>query len=114
MRICFVSRVEQSKCLDTLLKVAHRIYELQLDGKISIDFFVQKNDGYFDNNIASIQMFTYKGVLHQMKLYRLLSNTILLFSRHIMKAKAVLESSLKPFLQLSRLLPLIGSIIVSL
>lgn len=63
MRICFVSRVEQSKGLDTLLKAAHRICELQLDGKISIDFYGQKNDCYFDNNLANIQMFTYKGVL---------------------------------------------------
>lgn len=63
LRICFVSRVEQSKGLDTILKLAHRLSALQLDGKVCIDFYGQKNDNYFDDHLSNIEMFTYKGVL---------------------------------------------------
>ncbi|MGM9795787.1 MAG: glycosyltransferase family 4 protein [Candidatus Aphodosoma sp.] len=63
LSICFVSRVEQSKGLDTLLKVAHRLSEMQLDGKVCVDFYGQKTDGYFDKNLSNIEIFTYKGVL---------------------------------------------------
>lgn len=63
LRICFISRVEQSKGLDTLLKVAHRIYDLQLDDKVCMDFYGQKKDNYYDANLANVEMFTYKGVL---------------------------------------------------
>ena len=55
--------MEQSKGLDTLLKLAHRLSELQLTDKVCIDFYGQKTDGYFDANLSNIEIFTYKGVL---------------------------------------------------
>lgn len=58
-----MSRVEQSKGLDTLLKIVHRISAMQLEGKICIDFYGQKKDDYFDVNLANIEFYTYKGVL---------------------------------------------------
>lgn len=63
LRICFVSRVEQSKGLDTLMKVAQRLSALQLENKVSIDFYGQKNDDFFDVNLTNIEMFSYNGVL---------------------------------------------------
>lgn len=63
MRLVFVSRVEQSKGLDTLLTVAQQLQALGLDWRVRIDFYGQKKDDYYDTYLADIPMFNYKGVL---------------------------------------------------
>lgn len=53
----------QSKGLDTLREVAALLAEEGLEEHISIDFYGQKKDDYFDNNLTGIGNFRYKGVL---------------------------------------------------
>lgn len=55
--------MEQSKGLDTLLDVAYRLTDLQLAEKVAIDFYGQKTDGYFDESLSGVGMFSYRGVL---------------------------------------------------
>lgn len=63
LKIVFVSRVEKSKGLDTLLEVSKIIRELNLAKKISIDFYGNKVDSYFDEHLNKINFFKYKGIL---------------------------------------------------
>ena len=83
LRMCFISRVEQSKGLDTLLEMAHRLSELQLDSKVKIDFYGQKKDDYFDSNLSNIEMFTYRGILQPNEvIYTLQKYDALIFPTH--------------------------------
>ena len=61
--ICYVSRVEQSKGLDTLKEVSELLYKEGLDRFVKVDFYGQKTDGYFDDYLNAIEMYEYKGVL---------------------------------------------------
>lgn len=63
LRLCFVSRVEQSKGLDTLEKISRLLGEEGLDKYVQLDFYGQKTDNYFDTQLRAIEMFEYKGVL---------------------------------------------------
>ena len=63
MRICYVSRVEQSKGLDTLKDVAALLCKEGLGNSVKIDFYGQKTDAYFDGNLSTVAMYEYKGVL---------------------------------------------------
>lgn len=63
MRIAFVSRVEQSKGLDTLVKVANTLSLKGFSDRIIFDFYGQKRDGYYDAHLSGNGMFDYKGVL---------------------------------------------------
>lgn len=63
MRIAFVSRVEQSKGLDTIVQVADILALKGYSGKITFDFYGQKRDGYYDGHLLGNGMFDYKGVL---------------------------------------------------
>lgn len=61
LNLVFVSRVDQTKGLDTLLKVAEVLAERGLDSLVSIDFFGQKKDDYFDKFLNEISFYRYKG-----------------------------------------------------
>ena len=61
--MCFVSRVEQSKGLDTLINIANHLKDDGIFGRVSIDFWGQKTDRFYDKNLQGNEMFTYKGVL---------------------------------------------------
>lgn len=63
LRICYVSRVEQSKGLDTLKDVAALLCKEGLGNSVKIDFYGQKTDAYFDGNLSTVAMYEYKGVL---------------------------------------------------
>lgn len=63
LKICFVSRVEQSKGLDTLVLVAQELVNMGLESYVRIDFYGQKKDNYFDEHLEQIPMFNYLGVL---------------------------------------------------
>lgn len=58
-----MSRVEQSKGLDTLKEVSGLLYKEGLDRFVKVDFYGQKTDGYFDDYLNAIEMYEYKGVL---------------------------------------------------
>ena len=55
LKIVFVSRVEKSKGLDTLFEVAKIINDSGLSKKISIDFYGQKKDSYYEQNLSNIE-----------------------------------------------------------
>ena len=61
--MCYVSRVEKSKGLDTLVEVSKLLSEGGLDGYVKIDFYGQKTDSYFDRHLSGIAMYEYRGVL---------------------------------------------------
>lgn len=63
LRVAFVSRVEQSKGLDTLLKVAEILSSRGYIGKIVFDLYGQKRDDYFDAHMSGKPMLEYKGIL---------------------------------------------------
>lgn len=63
LRVAFVSRVEQSKGLDTLVEVSEILSSRGYSGKINFDFYGQKRDGFFDGHMADKSMFRYRGVL---------------------------------------------------
>lgn len=63
MTLCFVSRVERSKGLDTLKEVSTVLSECRLDRYVKIDFYGQKTDTYFDEHFNTKGMYEYKGVL---------------------------------------------------
>ena len=46
-----------------MLEVAKKLQEEYLDSYVKIDFYGQKKDLYFDEHLAGIGMFEYKGVL---------------------------------------------------
>ena len=61
--VVFVSRVEQSKGLDTLVKIADALVLKGYSGKVVFDFYGQKRDDYYDTCLSGNKMFNYKGVL---------------------------------------------------
>lgn len=63
MKICYISRIEKSKGLDTLKEIAALLHNDCLDNYVKIDFYGQKTDAYFDENLSDIAMYEYKGVL---------------------------------------------------
>lgn len=63
LNVAFVSRVEQSKGLDTLLKVAEILSSRGYIGKIVFDLYGQKRDDYFDAHMSGKPMLEYKGIL---------------------------------------------------
>lgn len=63
LKLCFVSRVQKSKGLDTLREIARNLLAEGLDKCIDIDFYGQKTDGYYDEHLKDIKMFNYKGIL---------------------------------------------------
>ena len=63
LTLCYVSRVEKSKGLDTLKKMSMLLSEDGLDEYVKIDFYGQKTDTYFDEYLNDIEIYQYKGVL---------------------------------------------------
>lgn len=63
MRIAFISRVEQSKGLDTIVRIAKTLSLKGFSDRISFDFYGQKRDGYYDAYLLGNEFFDYKGVL---------------------------------------------------
>ena len=63
LNLVFVSRVERSKGLDTLVDVAESLALKGYADKIRFDFYGQKRDGFFDAHLSGNAMFEYKGVL---------------------------------------------------
>ena len=63
LKMAFVSRVDQSKGLDTLVRVADILNQRNLLSCISIDFYGQKKDTYYDSYLIGIPSYTYKGEL---------------------------------------------------
>ena len=63
LKVVFVSRVEQSKGLDTLVNVANVIEQQHLNTSITFDFYGQLRDDYYQRFMTSYKCFTYKGVL---------------------------------------------------
>lgn len=61
--LCYVSRVEKSKGLDTLKKMSMLLTAVGLDRYVNIDFYGQKTDSYFDEQLNEIGFYHYKGVL---------------------------------------------------
>lgn len=61
--LCYVSRVEKSKGLDTLKKMSMILSEDGLDKYIKVDFYGQKTDTYFAEYLNDIEIYQYKGVL---------------------------------------------------
>lgn len=60
LRICFISRVEQSKGLDTLVEVSKCLCAAGLSKMVKIDFYGQKKDDYFDIYYQIIQCLSIK------------------------------------------------------
>lgn len=63
LNLCFISRVEKSKGLDTLQEVASLLIKLNLNDCVNIDFYGQKTDTYFDHYLRKIALYKYKGIL---------------------------------------------------
>ena len=63
LHIAFVSRVEQSKGLDTLCAMSPLLVEKGFAGKVVFDIYGPKMDGYFDAYISGNPMFEYKGII---------------------------------------------------
>lgn len=55
--------MEQSKGLDTLKDVAALLCKVGLGDSVKIDFYGQKTDAYYDENLSAVAMCEYKGVL---------------------------------------------------
>lgn len=63
VNISYVSCVEESKGLDTLLEIARILQAEHVDKYVKIDFYGQKKDHFFDEHLADIAMFEYTGLL---------------------------------------------------
>lgn len=83
IKLVFVSRVDQTKGLDTLLKVSEILVERELASRVSIDFYGQKKDDFFDNNLSTISMYKYKGELQPEQVIETISKyDALIFPTH--------------------------------
>lgn len=83
MKICFISRIQQSKGLDTLAVVADLLKKENLSEKVSIDFYGQKTDSYFDDYLSKEELFKYKGVLQPHEVIPTLKQyDVLIFPTH--------------------------------
>ena len=60
LNISYVSCVEESKGLNTLLEIARILQAEHVDKYVKIDFYGQKKDHFFDEHLADIAMFEYK------------------------------------------------------
>lgn len=64
LKLCFVSRIERSKGLDTMLAISKVWPLMQFPRKIKVDFYGQKvTDDYYDKNLIGIDMFEYRGLI---------------------------------------------------
>lgn len=63
LKICFISRIELSKGLDTLVDIAKLLKKEKINEKVTIDFYGQKTDTYFDIHMSEEEIFNYRGVL---------------------------------------------------
>jgi glycosyltransferase involved in cell wall biosynthesis len=63
LKLVFVSRVDQTKGLDTLLHVADILRNKYQVPFVSIDFYGQKKDEYFDKYLQNIPFYSYMGEL---------------------------------------------------
>lgn len=61
--IAFISRVEESKGLDTLKEIASLLESLDMGGIFHINLFGSKTDSYFDSHLKSSKIIHYNGVL---------------------------------------------------
>lgn len=83
LKLVFVSRVEKSKGLDTLLELAKIIEKSELSQRISIDFYGQIKDSFFDENLSNINFYRYQGVLNPSEVIPTLKKyDILIFPSH--------------------------------
>ena len=83
LRLVFVSRIEQSKGLDTLVDVVDILIAKGFSDRISVDFYGQKRDGYYDDNLLGYKMFNYKGVLQPEEVIAALRTyDVLIFPTH--------------------------------
>ncbi|MDE6091305.1 MAG: glycosyltransferase [Duncaniella sp.] len=85
LRLVFVSRLCVEKGLDTLCRINEQILQ-EFDNKITftIDFYGQKTDSYFDNQIENkYENFKYKGILAPDKVIKVISDyDALIFPTH--------------------------------
>lgn len=63
LKLCFVSRVEKSKGLDTMLAIYEKLLSEGFGDLIKIDVYGPKTDNYFDSYLSNIEMVCYKGVV---------------------------------------------------
>lgn len=63
LNVCYVSRVEKSKGLDTLKEISALLSNDGLDKYVKIDFYGQKTDTFYDEYLTDIGVFQYIGVL---------------------------------------------------
>lgn len=63
LNICFISRVERSKGLDTIKEIASILYREGLANRVGIDFYGPKTDDYFDSQCIGLDICEYKGIL---------------------------------------------------
>lgn len=83
LKIVFVSRVEQSKGLDTLLEVYNFLKKTDNLKYFTLDIYGQKKDNFFDNNLNNIEFFNYKGVLEPNQVISTLKQyDVLIFPSH--------------------------------
>ena len=83
MRLCFVSRVEQSKGLDTINNIISVLNDSGLGKCVTIDFYGQKKDEYYDTNLSYLNLCEYKGVLQPQEVISVLQKyDALLFPTH--------------------------------
>ncbi len=81
--IAFVSRVEQSKGLDTLQEIVSILETLNLHEVIRFNLYGSKTDNYFDDNLKSSNLIYYKGVLQPSDVIpTLMNNDALIFPTH--------------------------------
>jgi glycosyltransferase involved in cell wall biosynthesis len=81
--ICFLSRIEQSKGLDTLVEVSKCLCASGLSKMVKIDFYGQKKDDYFDIYLSDNPMFEYKGELQPSEVVLTLKQyDVLIFPSH--------------------------------
>lgn len=74
LSIAFVSRVDQSKGLDTLVKVAEILALRGYADKVHFDFYGEKRDSFYDVNMSGNAMFRYKGILQPSEVMDMLKN----------------------------------------
>ena len=63
LKLAFISRVCESKGLDTLNKLYEQVHHQGLDNLFTIDFYGQKTDSYFNTHLKDIANYHYNGIL---------------------------------------------------
>ena len=83
LKLVFVSRVDQTKGLDTLLQVAEILRNQYPTSFVTIDFYGQKKDEYFDKYLSDVPFYSYKGELKPEQVIPTLGNyDALIFPTH--------------------------------